>query len=115
VLWLYGTSLSETELLSPCEDWLVLYCTHTTVIPTINQQYKYDTIATPQYNTNYKKITYLKEKYSYYILLLFLWSINRLRQTYKCIVSNNALGIMWNANLLAYFDVVSLHLPEVTE
>jgi len=55
------TSLSETELLHPCEDWLILYCTYTTVTRTVNQQYKYDTIAKSQYYTNYKNITYLKE------------------------------------------------------
>jgi hypothetical protein len=33
---------------------------------------KYDTIAKPQYYTNYKNIRYLKEIYSYSILYLFI-------------------------------------------
>lgn len=115
MLWLNVTSLSETELLCPCEDWLILYCTYTTVIRTVNQQYKYDTTAKPHYYTNYKNITYLKEIYSLYSIFIFCGLFKDCVTTSEYLGSNNALGSMWKKFLLAYFDVISLHLPEVTE
>jgi len=92
-----------------------LYCTYTTVIRSVNQQYKYDTTAKPQYHTNYKNITYLKGIYFLYFIFNFCCLFKDCFTTSEYLDSNNALGSMWKAFILAYFDVISLHLPEVTE
>ena len=63
---------------------------------------KYDIIAKPQYYTNYKNITYLKEIYSYFIFIfcgLYKGCVST--SGYILVGSNNALGSMWKAFILA--------------